>query len=165
MIFDVFNLLNYYHNHILITAPNLHPQELTSWKRPWCWERLKAGGEGDNRGWDGWMASLTWWAWLWASSGSWWWTGKSGVLQSMESQSQTWLRNWTELIELSPTWHEFSMTFYAFIAIKLLPWSPFLHCPKSPSCSISSSHHWLLETNYLLLINIVVVFLVLYNDL
>ena len=50
-------------------------EELTLWKGPWCWERLKAGGEGDNRGSDGWMASLTWWTWVWASSGSWWWTG------------------------------------------------------------------------------------------
>ena len=56
------------------------------WKRPWFWERLKAEEEGDNRGWDGWMASLTWWTWVWASSRSWWWTGKSGVLQSMGSQ-------------------------------------------------------------------------------
>ena len=55
-------------------------EELTSWKRPWCWERLKAGVEGDNRGWDGWVASPTQWTWVWASSGSWWWTGKPGVL-------------------------------------------------------------------------------------
>ena len=54
--------------------------------RPWCWERLKAGGEGDNKGWNGWMASLTQWTWVWASSGSWWWTGKPGALQSMGSQ-------------------------------------------------------------------------------
>ena len=57
-------------------------EELTHLKRPWCWERLKAGGEGDDRGWDGWMASPTWWTWVWASSRSWWWTGKPGVLQS-----------------------------------------------------------------------------------
>ena len=62
-------------------------EELTHWKRPWCWERLKAGGEGDNRGWDGWMASLTQWTWVWASSRSWWWTGKPGMMQSMGSQS------------------------------------------------------------------------------
>ena len=62
-------------------------EELTHYKRPWCWERLKAGGEGDNRRWDGWMASLTWWAWVWASSGSWWWTEKPGVLQSVGSQT------------------------------------------------------------------------------
>ena len=73
-------------------------EELTHWKRPWCWARLKAGGEGDGRRWDGWMASPTWWTWVWASFRSWWWTGKLGVLQSMGSQSQTWLSDWTELI-------------------------------------------------------------------
>ena len=61
-------------------------EELTHWKRPWCWERLKARGEGDDRGWDGWMASLTQWTWVWLSSGSWWWTGRPGMLQSMGSQ-------------------------------------------------------------------------------
>ena len=53
-------------------------------KKPWFWERLKVGGEGDDRGWDGRMASLTWWAWVWASSR--WWTGRPGVLQSMGLQ-------------------------------------------------------------------------------
>ena len=61
-------------------------KELTHLKRPWRWERLKAGREGDNRGWDGWMASPTRWTWVWASSESWWWTGKPGVLQSVGSQ-------------------------------------------------------------------------------
>ena len=61
-------------------------EELTHWKRPWCWERLKAGGERDDRGWDCWMASLTRWTWVWTSSGHWWWTGKPGVLQSMGLQ-------------------------------------------------------------------------------
>ena len=61
-------------------------EELTHWKRPWCWERLKVGGEGDDGGWDGWMASPTQWTWDWASSRSWWWTGKPGVLQFMGSQ-------------------------------------------------------------------------------
>ena len=56
------------------------------WKNPGCWERLKAGGDGDDRGWDGWMASPTQWTWVWASSGSWCWTGKLGVLKSMGSQ-------------------------------------------------------------------------------
>ena len=59
---------------------------LIRWKRPWCWERLKAGGEGDDRGWDVWMASPTRWTWVWVSSGSWWWTGRPGVLQSMGSE-------------------------------------------------------------------------------
>ena len=61
-------------------------KELTHSKRPWCWERLKAGGEGDNRGWDGWMASPTQCTWVWASSGRWWRTGKPGMLQFMGSQ-------------------------------------------------------------------------------
>ena len=61
-------------------------EELTHLKRPWCWERLKAGGKGNDRGWDGWMASPTQWTWVWVDSGSWWWTGKPGVLQSMGSQ-------------------------------------------------------------------------------
>ena len=61
-------------------------EELTHWKRPWCWERLKAGGEGDDRAWDGWMASLTWWTWVWGNSGCWWRTGGPGVLQSMGLQ-------------------------------------------------------------------------------
>ena len=65
-------------------APILWP-ELTNWKSPWCWERLKAG-EWDDRGWDGWVASLTQWTWVWVNSRSWWWTGRPGVLQSMGSQ-------------------------------------------------------------------------------
>ena len=56
-----------------------------SFQKTWCLERLKAG-EGDDRGWDGWVASLTRWTWVWVGSGSWWWTGKPGVLQSMGSQ-------------------------------------------------------------------------------
>ena len=55
-------------------------------KKPWCWERLRAGGEGDNRGWDGWLASSAHWTWVWASSGRWWRTGKPGVSQSMGPQ-------------------------------------------------------------------------------
>ena len=60
-------------------------EELTHWKRPWCWERLKAGGKGDDRGWDGWMASPPRWTWVWVNSGSWWWTGRPGGLQSVGS--------------------------------------------------------------------------------
>ena len=61
-------------------------KELTHWKRPWCWERLKVGGEGDDTGWDGWMVSPTRWTWVWVNSGSWWWAGRPGMLQSMGSQ-------------------------------------------------------------------------------
>ena len=78
-------------------------EDLTHWKRPW----LKAGGEGDNRGWSGWMASPTRWTWVRASFGSWWWTGKPGGLQSMDSQivghDCVTEPNWTEasLLEIS----------------------------------------------------------------
>jgi len=72
-------------------------EELIHWKRPWCWEGLGAGGEGDDRGWDGWMASLTRWTWVWVNSRSWWWTGRPGVLWFMGSQrvGQDWV---TDLI-------------------------------------------------------------------
>ena len=58
-------------------------QRADSFEKTWCWERLRAGGEGDDRGWDGWMASLTWRTWVWVDSGSWWWTGRPRVLQFM----------------------------------------------------------------------------------
>ena len=61
-------------------------EELTHRKRPWCWEGLGPGGEGDNRGWDGRKTSLTWWAWVWVNSGSLWCTGRPGMLQFMGSQ-------------------------------------------------------------------------------
>ena len=77
-------------------------EELTHWKRLWCWEGLGAGGEGDDRGWDGWMASPTPWTWVWLNSGSWWWTGRPGVLRFMGSQrvGHDWVTevNWTEFI-------------------------------------------------------------------
>ena len=70
-------------------------------KRPWCWERLRAGGEGDDRGWDGWMASPSQWTWVWVNSGSWWWTGRLGMLRFMGLQRvrHDWATelNWTEL--------------------------------------------------------------------
>ena len=76
-------------------------EELTHWKRLWCWEGLGAGEEGDDRGWDGWMASPTRWTWVWVDSGGWWWTGRPGVLQSTGSQrvGHDWATevNWTEL--------------------------------------------------------------------
>ena len=72
-------------------------EELTHLKEPWCWESLKVGGERDDKEWDGWMASPTRRTWVWASFGSWWWTGKPAVLQSMGLQSRTRPCYWTEL--------------------------------------------------------------------
>ena len=78
-------------------------EELTQLKRPRCWERLKAGGEGD-RAWDGWMASRTQWAWIWVNSRSWWWTGRPGVLQFMRSHRvrHAWVTelNWLKSITI-----------------------------------------------------------------
>ena len=68
-------------------------EEPTCWKRPWCWERLRAGGEGDNREWDGWMPSPTQWTWVWSNSGRLWRAGKPAVHEV--TQSCTWLSNWT----------------------------------------------------------------------
>jgi len=76
-------------------------EESIYWKRLWCLEGLGAGGEGEDIGWDGWMASLTRWTWAWVNSGSWWWIGRPGVLQFMGSQrvGHDWVTemNWTEL--------------------------------------------------------------------
>ena len=93
-------------------TPILWPpfEEVTHWKRPWCWEGLGAGGEGDDRGWDGWMASPTWWTWVCVNSRSWWWTGRPGVLQFMRLQ-RTRLSDWTELnwTECNFLWISFTL--------------------------------------------------------
>ena len=98
-------------------------EELTHWKRPWCWERLKAGDKGDNRGWDGWMASPTRWTWVWVNSGSWWWTGRPGVLRFMGSLrvGHDWVTelNWTELEHFK---HVFFIIFSIF-CVSLFPYT------------------------------------------
>ena len=116
-------------------------EELTHLKRLWCWERLRAGGEGDDRGWDGWMASLTQWTWVWVNSGSWWWTGRSGVLQFTGSQrvGHNWVAelNWTVKIPLlrSSLVYQTSKYFYHWVyrqthpetAIKQTTWKWWIH--------------------------------------
>ena len=83
-------------------TPVLWPPHAKSWLigKDWCWEGLGAGRKGDERGWDGWMASLTRWTWVSVNSGNWWWTGRPGVLRSMGSQKvgHDWVTelNWTE---------------------------------------------------------------------
>ena len=88
-------------------TPILWPPDEKSWlilKKTLCWERLEAGGDGDDRGWNGWMESPTQWTWVWVNSRSWWWTGEPGVLSSMGMQRvrQDWgtEMSWTELISL-----------------------------------------------------------------
>ena len=137
---------------IVYTTLATRCKELTHWKRHWCWERLKAGGEGDSIRWDGWMALPTQWAWVWASSGSWWWTGKPGVLQSLGWQrvGHDWV---TELIDCTPykvivmlltifpfcTLHPLPVTlFYNWHLLirDLIPFHlffPFLPAPNRPS--------------------------------
>ena len=105
-------------------------EELTHWKRYWCWERLKSGGEGNDRGWDGWMALPTQWTWVWVNSESWWWTGKPGMLQSMELQRvrHDWATelNWTLISNINLmlnisqfmwTWNVLGLISFIFLRI------------------------------------------------
>ena len=93
-------------------------EELTHWKRPSCWERLEAGGEGADRGWDGWMASPTWWTWVWVNSRSWWWTGRPGVLRLMGSHrvGHDWVTELNCNTDLSKSYNRV--------------------CPRSKSCDV-----------------------------
>ena len=95
-------------------------EELTHWKRLWCWKGLGAGGEGDDRGWDGWMASLTRWTWVWVNSGSWWWTGRPGVLRFMGSQrvGHDWATelNWTESLSFFCSTHLLPSLYYRHLS-------------------------------------------------
>ena len=96
-------------------------EEPTHWKRPWCSDRLRAGGEEDDRGWDGWMASPTQWTWVWVNSRSWWWTGKPGVLQSMGLQrvGHDWATelNWLACSLLSP----YSNHIFPWTLVSIIP--------------------------------------------
>ena len=89
--------------------------EVTHLKKPWCWERLWAGGEEGDRGWDDWMASPTQWTWICRNSGNWWWTGSPGVLRFMGSQrvGHDWATelNWTEFSQLLLVCKAFDFSF------------------------------------------------------
>ena len=89
-------------------------EELTHMKRPWCWKRLKAGGEGDDRGWNGWMASPPQWIWVWVNSGSWWWTGRPGVVRVGHDWATK--LNWINMIKLKLNWLYFFL-FYLCRAV------------------------------------------------
>ena len=102
-------------------------EELTPWKRLWCWEGLGAGREGDDRGWDGLMASLTRCMWVWVNSRSWWWTGKPGMLRFMESQRVR--HNWaTEL-----NWTDAHNAFLSLTIELLFTHFPILLCYNIPT--------------------------------
>ena len=103
-------------------------EELTHWKGLWCWEELGAGGEGDDRGWDGWMASPTQWMWVWVNSRSWWWTGRPGMLRFMGSQRVG--HDWaTEL-----NWTDGILKNYPSFYLRAFP--PFLSAPVTVLCEI-----------------------------
>ena len=93
-------------------------EELTHLKRPWCWERLRAGGEGNNGGWDDCMASPTQWTWVWVDSRSWWWTRRPGMLQfiGLQRVGHDWATElkWTVLYFLRPPISGFLLCFHLF---------------------------------------------------
>ena len=95
--------------------------KLTHYKRRWCWERLKAGGEGDDRRWGGWMASPTRWTWVWASSGSWWWTGRLGMGSpwGLQELDRTQRLNWLTDGKCANTFEWYSL----FFVFKIMAYS------------------------------------------
>ena len=104
-------------------TPILWLLDANNWLTGKCWERLKVGGEGDNRGWDGWMVSPTQWTRVWVNSGSWWWTGRPGVLQSMGSQRVRyhWATELNYLLRSSDSWKK--------VKVKVAQWCPTLCDP------------------------------------
>ena len=105
-------------------------------KRPWCWERLKVGGEGDDRGWDGWMGLLTQWTRVWVNSGSWRWTGRPGVLQSMGSQ-----RVGHDWVTKHSTVHSRSVQSLSRVRLFATPWI------AARQASLSITNSWSPPTN------------------
>ena len=91
-----------------------------SLERPWCWERLKAGGERDDRGWDGWMASPTQLTWVWASSGKWWRTRKAWhAIGHGITKRETWLSNWT--VTRDSLWSSLICIYFCVLVQFILP--------------------------------------------
>ena len=120
-------------------------KELTHLKRPWCWERLRAGGEGDNRGWDGWMTSLTQWTWVWVDSGTWCWSGRPGMLQFMGLQrvGQNWATelNWGCVLAWKIPWTEEPSGLQSMESQK--SWTQLSNFKKKQSCSATQLHSFL----------------------
>ena len=150
-------------------------EELTHWKRLWCWEGLGAGGEGDNRGWGGCMSSLTWWTWVWVNSGCLFWTGRPGVLRFMGSQRvrHDWATelSWTDPnSEHTTEWHSVghsSLSFFSFFTLIFHVSSKGCAVEKSP-CSYQLLVKWirdLLPSNPLRLFLVCYTFLLLLASL
>ena len=113
---------------------------LTHWNRPWCWEKLKAEGEGDNRGWDGWMTSPTQCTWVWVNSGSWWWTGRLACCDSWGRRvGHGWAAelNWTE--SAIPSNH--LILCYPFLLLPLI-FSSIKVCSNKSALRIKVSKYW-----------------------
>ena len=108
-----------------------------SFEKTLMWERLRAGGQGDDRGWGGWMASQTQWTWVWVDSGSWWWTGRSGMLWwwGCKELDMTERLNWTEL-----NWICYPLVILPLCA-QLLSCVQ-LFCDPMPCSPLDSSVHW-----------------------
>jgi len=109
-----------------------HLMRRTDSLEPWCWERLRAGGEEDDRGWDGWMASSTRWTWVWMDSGGWWWTGRPGVLRLMGSQ------------RIRHNWEKAVWRFLQKLKIKL---------PHDPAVPLLSIFYFYYFFNFILFLN------------
>ena len=119
-------------------------EELTHWKRPWCWERLKARGEGDDRVWEGWMASPTRWTWVWVNSACWWWQGglaccsPRGRKESDTAERLNWTElNWGVILKIPPLT---SKKFFFFLTFCLA--SSFLSVPTAGSFLLSRFQPW-----------------------
>ena len=127
-------------------TPVLWAPGVKNWlmKRPWCWESLKAGGEGDDKRWDGWMASPIQWTWVWASSRSWWWTGKPGELQSMGSQRVR--HNWVTQLNWSLKRSKISIWCRAMLSHFRCVWLQPMDCGQPGSSVHESFQARILET-------------------
>ena len=115
-------------------------EELAHWKRPWCWEGLGAGGEGDDRGWDGWMASPTRWTWVWVNSRSWWWTGRPGVLWFMGSQRVG--HNWATELWTVNYWRDHLPEMNCISWTEIMAVGELLHYTESPPNSSVTAVEW-----------------------
>ena len=141
-------------------------EELTHWKRLLCWEGLGAGGKGDDRGWDGWIASPTRWTWVWVNSGSRWWTGRPGVLRFMGSQRVG--HDWATELNLSDSLKKVFLSFlpihgnstvsWVCISLSLLPFAPlpFSAIARPPQRPISQEGNHFAFLNFFFLGMVVV---------